>query len=398
MVKNKQKKESQKFPGKNIHAYAIIAVLIIIVYGGTVKHDFVVDDRIVISENKNVQKGIAAIPSIFSKTTFYGFIKGDADKTYRPVTLSSYAIEIEIFGLNPGLHHLFNVIYYILLCALIYIFLANIILPRWNKIFVLISTLFFVLHPIHTEVVSNIKSRDEILCFLFFIVSILFLFRYLKTKRHLHIIMAAIAYTASLFSKETAVTFILLFPLILFFNSDLKFKEILKLSLIFTIPLLVFFLCRYLVVKDIQSELTYVNNGILAFEGTVNRYTVIFYILLLYLKLLLIPYPLIWDYSYGHFETSTNVTILAIVSFIIYTGFIVYGIWAIRQRKLPGFLLHSGTKLLHYQDNLSPNQPVPFVYSRTEKNYSFPHRLFCIGLQHSLIWIVRNDFVRNYSL
>ena len=109
-----KKKLNKKSPAKrqinNLFAYGIIGILVFIVYGQTIHYDFVIDDRIVISENKNVQKGIDAIPSIFGNTTFYGFVEGDADKTYRPIPLTSYALEIEIFGLNSHIHHFFNIL------------------------------------------------------------------------------------------------------------------------------------------------------------------------------------------------------------------------------------------------------------------------------------------------
>ena len=377
--KNRQKTSGNILSSKGL-AYFLIAFLILVIYGRTVNYDFAVDDKIVISENKNVQSGFQSIPSIFKNTTFHGFVKGDADKTYRPVTLSSYAIEIGIFGLNPGIHHAFNVIYYLLLCILIYYLLSRYMFPAWNKYFPILIALLFALHPIHTEVVSNIKSRDEILCFMFFLTSLLLLFKYLSQKKFYFYLLSLLSYCFSLFSKETSVTFILLFPLFLFMFSNKKIKEIIIYCLPYLIPLIIFLLARYFVVKDIHQKLTYINNGILAFHGYLERYGLVFYILLLYIKLLIIPYPLIWDYSYGHFNPNNTILIMGAISFFIQLYLLVYGILKIRQKKILAFAV------LFYFVTISLVSNV-FIYIASTMGERFlfiPSFAFCIAFVYLL--------------
>ena len=203
---------------RNKYYYIVFIAVCFLIYGNTIYHNFTLDDKIVISENENVQRGWKAIPSIFTHTTDYGFVENKEGTAYRPVTLMSYAVEIGMFGPKPGVHHFFNLLFYTILCLLIYYLLSEILFPNKNKLFSVFITLLFIIHPIHTEIVSNIKSRDEIFSFIFFILSIIFLFRYFKAKKLYKIGVSILFYCLSLFSKENAVTFIFIFPLLDFRN------------------------------------------------------------------------------------------------------------------------------------------------------------------------------------
>jgi hypothetical protein len=78
------------------------------------------------------------------------------------------------------------------------------LLPQKNLLIPFLTTLLFIAHPIHTEVVVNIKSRDEILCFLFVIASVNFLMNYMKSSKIISLIAALFCFLLSLLSKESA--------------------------------------------------------------------------------------------------------------------------------------------------------------------------------------------------
>ncbi len=390
----KQKKQEIKQPEffkYDFWVYSIITIFVIFLYGNTFNHNFVVDDKIVVSDNKNVQKGISAIPSIFTHTTFYGFVEGNADKTYRPVTLSSLALEIEIFGMKAGVHHFFNVLYYLILCILLYYFLKKYLLVDYNKLFSFLVTLLFVIHPIHTEVVCNIKSRDEILCFIFLVVSLIFLFKYLKTKKTKLLIISGLFYFIGLFTKETAVTFIILFPLFVFFFSTTELKNYIKILTPFVTALLLFMIIRHMIIKDIDTELTYINNGLLAFDIFFERYCLTFYILLLYIKLLIAPHPLVWDYSFGHFEINITIILLGIVSLIIHLALFVFALINFRKKYLLAFLI------LFYLITLAlvSNVFIPIASTMGERFLFIPSFAFCFAVIFLLAKVFKLDFRSN---
>ena len=86
----------------------------------------------------------------------------------------------------------------------------NILLP-------FIATLLFVVHPIHTEVVANIKSRDEILCLLLFLIALCVSVKYARQGGIRYLAIAAISIFLAMLSKETAVTMALIAPMTVYF-------------------------------------------------------------------------------------------------------------------------------------------------------------------------------------
>ena len=73
-----------------------------------------------------------------------------------------FAVEWEISKNNPVLSHWVNVIFYALTGWLLFITLFK-LLKEYNIVVPFIISILFISHPIHTEVVANIKSRDELM-------------------------------------------------------------------------------------------------------------------------------------------------------------------------------------------------------------------------------------------
>ena len=91
---------------------ACIVAVIFLIYGKTSNYDFVIDDKIMIVDNQYVNKGMSGYWSLFSAA-----LNGDTSTpgVTRPITMLSHAIDVEIFGLDPGPHHVINVILYAVL-------------------------------------------------------------------------------------------------------------------------------------------------------------------------------------------------------------------------------------------------------------------------------------------
>mgnify|MGYP006108263613 CR=1 FL=1 len=143
---------------KKTRIYIIICVVALIQYGATFNHDYAWDDAIVITQNERVQQGLS------EPSEFFRNIKGDEVQYrygYRPITLLSFAWDIERSEMTPKTGHVMNVLYYALLCCLIFYFLRR-MFPEKGTLFCIIIVGLFLIHPVHTEVVANIKLRDEI--------------------------------------------------------------------------------------------------------------------------------------------------------------------------------------------------------------------------------------------
>ncbi|MBK9734704.1 MAG: hypothetical protein IPO92_06960 [Saprospiraceae bacterium] len=220
----------------------IVMFVAVLIYAGTIGFDFVLDDEIMTYGNKFVNKGIAGIGDIFTHGTLFGF-NGMNDQSYRPLMLANFALEKTFFGGTSGSYHFFNVFYFALASGVFYLFMKRAL--GAGSLIPLATALLFVLHPIHTEVVANIKSRDEILGFLFVALSLLYVLKYAqdgnKTK---DLVISLFCYLAATLAKETGLAMLGLLPITLWFFTDLKFGRIASITAIYLAPVVLYFLMR----------------------------------------------------------------------------------------------------------------------------------------------------------
>ncbi len=295
------------FDAKNIQKTQtlLIIVLGIILYGWTLTFDYALDDTLMITGNKFTQQGFKGIPDIFSSDAFEGFFgsKGQvAGGRYRPFTHFIFAVETELFGFNPFVGHLFNLIMYITLLLFLFNFLKR-LFSKFSNNNVLLSfpfvvTVLFAAHPLHTEAVSNIKGCDEIITMLFAIIAMMLLYDYVVDKKKWRLILASFTYFIALLSKENAITWIVVFPFILWFFTDAKKFDYFATMSVLLIPAMAFMFIRANVVggvleTDIAPEL--LNNPFI-YSTKAQEIATVLFTWLIYYKLILFPHPLTHDY------------------------------------------------------------------------------------------------------
>ena len=356
MAKNKSKKKTrspQRFI-KSSTAKIIIFLLATILYCNTLGHDYVLDDAILITENTLTQAGIKAIPDILSHDTFYGFFNTDAKANlvsggrYRPFSQILFAIEQTLFGNRPFWGHLINILCFAICAISVFHLLLDLIYPhiKYNNAILIAfaSSILFVAHPIHTEVVANIKGRDEILALLFSTWSLIFALRS-STKRGLRdFVVATMLFFLALLSKEVAVGFLVITPLAYYF-----FREENVWSSIRTVfPLLVAFLfylgLRFSVLGwNISGSppLELMNNPFLKFQdgsyvlmSPMEKWPQIIFGLGKYLQLSFLPYPLTHDYYPQHLQVSSFADWRVIISGLGLLAVIILSLKYVRKEKL----------------------------------------------------------------
>jgi len=162
----KSESTSQKFRSL---PYLIIVLLGLGLYVNTVGHDYALDDYSIILENTVTRQGVSALPEIFSTPYRYGYYSGQGE-LYRPIPKAMFAIEWDFFPDNPTPGHIINILLYCLTAGFLFRLLLK--LSKNNIYFSFFTTVLFIAQPLHTEVIANIKSRDEILSYLFSIWAI----------------------------------------------------------------------------------------------------------------------------------------------------------------------------------------------------------------------------------
>lgn len=276
-----------------------MAALAMLVYAPSHNFDFVYDDDAVVKENRFVKQGLDGLDEIWTTSYFEGYSENIKARAYRPVPLTTLAIEYELFGLDSKANHISNILMYGLTGFLLFLFLAT-LLRNYHPALPVIVSLLFVLHPIHIEVVANIKSRDTMLGFLGFLGGALLLLKYHDKKKLWLMGLAVLTYGIGLFSKESALTNLAVFPLLFWFFRKTSVAKSLAYTLPFIAAGLIYLAIRSAILGGINEgvTLTPLDNSLLAAETFDQRIASNILVLGVYLFKTVFPHPLLSDYSY----------------------------------------------------------------------------------------------------
>lgn len=264
-------------------------------------------------------------------------------------------------GLLLFISHFINILFYALTVFVLFLVLERLFqnykTDKWYFSFPFIASILFLTHPIHTEVVANIKGRDEILSLLGALLTMFFAIKYIDKQKIYFLILGFISFLFALFSKEVAVTFLAIIPLSIYFFVDTKNKS--KQIIINLIPLLIasaiYFYVRGVVIGKISFEPSHelMNNSFLGMTIS-EKFATIFYTLLLYIKLLVFPHPLTYDYYPYHIHVMNWADIWPIIAFFFYLGIGIYALIGFRNKNIVSF------GILFYLIALSPMSNILF--------------------------------------
>ncbi len=336
------------FTNRRWVAWGLFAISFLL-YANTLTHDYALDDAIVIYNNMFVEDGVSGIPGILTKDTFFGFFKEEgkaslvAGGRYRPLSLVLFALEVQLFGKTPFVGHLFNALFYGLTTVVLYLLLLRIFRPGQGQgrafFIALAAGLLFAVHPIHTEVVANIKGRDEILALLGSLAALYYSLRaYQENKPRLNIAVGLVFFLG-LMSKENAITFLAVAPLAYYFFTKASLGPIVRQAVPFLIAAVAFLVIRFAVLGFGLSEPTMemMNNPFVKLEGNQyvpftagERLATVFYTLGKYIQLLIFPYILTHDYYPRHIGVMDFGDWSAWLSLVAYVALLVYAL-----RRLP---------------------------------------------------------------
>ncbi len=313
-----------------------IAAFSFLLYINTLGHDYVLDDFSVIKENFVTKRGIEGIPDVWKYHSRHGYWNSPGE-LYRPIPMTMFAIEWELAPDKPSLSHFFNILFYALSGALLFVTLAR-WMQGYSVLLPLLTTLFFMAHPVHVEVVANIKSRDEIMLFGFATAALFFLHKYITTNKLGAMAASLGCYTLALFSKESAVTFLAIIPLMLYFFTKSDFKKIALTTLPFLVPALIFILVRKAVIGSLTNPgETYALDNILVAAKGGDYYANAFLLLGKYLWTLLVPHPLCSDFGFNQIPLTTWADWRVMLSLLTWLSLGALAVMGLRKRSLWAF-------------------------------------------------------------
>ncbi len=346
----------------------LVGLLALICNANTFSNEYAFDDAAVIVQNEFVHQGFAGIPDILTKDAYYSYYNqlNSSDQLsggrYRPLSLVTFAIEQQFFGaVSKGqtdsviaygisydrqaqyekrfitemhIRHVFNVLWYGLLVITLLYFLRTIVF-RDNPLLALIATVVFTIHPIHTEVVANVKSRDEIMSLLFICLTFIFAFKYDESKKKGLLLAGLVSYFLAFLSKEYAITLVVLLPIAFYIFNNYTIRR----SLVATLPYLavvaIYAIIRWKVTGP-RNELsdTDIQINPYALASSTEKLATEISTALNYLKLLFIPHPLSSDYSYNQIPYKDFSNIQVWLSLAVHAGLLGAMVWFLKKRSI----------------------------------------------------------------
>lgn len=351
-TKAKSKSKSSLFPTldfkpgfwkRHWREAVIIPVLAFALYWMSLSYGYVLDDQIVITGNQYTKKGVGGIWDILSTESFSGYFGGQKDLVagarYRPLSIVTFAIEHSVFGDNPFIRHFINVLLYGL-CGLIIFRIFSILVPeKENRLWLLgipfLATTLYILHPVHSEVVANIKGRDEIMTAIGALGSLYFVLRFLSSRNKLWLLASGVSMFLGLMSKENAITFLAVIPLTMYFFTNAKARDYAWAILPSLVMSIVYIIIRTNVIGYLFNsgiKITDLMNDPFVEMNSGQRFATIIYTLGQYLRLLLFPHPLTHDYYPYHIPIMNFAKAGTLISLAIYAG-LAYAFFKLWKKK-----------------------------------------------------------------
>jgi len=179
--------------------HALLALAVLFVYEPVRNFPFVVyDDKAFVTENPAVLHGLAWDGVVHAFTTA-------TQGNYVPLAWLSHMLDVELFGLDAGAHHLVNVLLHLLATLLLFEVSRRATRDIWPSAFV---AAVFGVHPIHVESVAWVAERRDALSGLFFVATLGAYTSWARAPsgRAPRYIALLLLYTMGLLSKPMLVT------------------------------------------------------------------------------------------------------------------------------------------------------------------------------------------------
>ncbi len=225
---------------KPIYVSLTLAALTFLVYFQVHDFEFVnFDDRETILQNAHIQNGITLAALGWAFTTAYA-------ANWFPLTWISHMLDVQLFGLDSGWHHLTNVIIHIASVLLLFALLRRMTGKLWESAFV---AFVFALHPLHVESVAWVSERKDVLSAFFWILTTWLYLDYVDQPKPWRYLLALAAFCLGLMSKPMLVT--LPFTLLLLDYWPLKRAKTTKL-LVEKVPFLLLSLVLSIIAFKVQ--------------------------------------------------------------------------------------------------------------------------------------------------
>jgi len=141
----------------------VLAAITFVVFAQTLRYEFVdFDDDLYVYDNPVVSQGLTQHGIAWAFTHVHS-------ANWHPLTWLSHMLDCQLYGLNPGRHHLTNVLLHAATVIVLFLVLRQMTGALWRSAFV---AAVFAIHPLRVESVAWVAERKDVLSGLFFMLTI----------------------------------------------------------------------------------------------------------------------------------------------------------------------------------------------------------------------------------
>ena len=154
------------------------------------------DDDEYVTTNVHVQQGLSG------DSVAWAFTSTEA-ANWHPVTWLSHMLDVQLFGMDAGRHHLTSLLLHAINAVLLFLLLFRMTGALWRSAFV---AALFALHPLHVESVAWIAERKDVLSTLFWLLTTGAWLYYVKSKQAAPYVLMLAFFALGLMAKPMLVT------------------------------------------------------------------------------------------------------------------------------------------------------------------------------------------------
>ena len=151
----------------------MLALVTLVVYWPITHHSFTnFDDDGYITGNSHVKSGLTWSGMVWA-------FENTETTNWHPLTWISHMVDCQLYGLNPGGHHLTNLLLHIANTLLLFLLLNELTGALWRSAFV---AALFAWHPLHVESVAWAAERKDVLSAFFWMLTLIAYTRYAQKR------------------------------------------------------------------------------------------------------------------------------------------------------------------------------------------------------------------------
>ena len=175
----------------------VLVVCTLAVYWQVINHDFInFDDGPYVTENAQVQSGLTLHGLQWAFTTTH-------TTNWHPLTWLSHMLDVELYGMEPGGHHVTGLLFHLLNTVLLFLLLKRLTGAHWCSAFV---AMLFAIHPLHVESVAWVSERKDVMSTFFWMLTIWLYADYVLKGQKIKYGLALLIFALGLMSKPMVVT------------------------------------------------------------------------------------------------------------------------------------------------------------------------------------------------